>query len=419
MIELIVLLNEVIHIVGNLRRTVAATGFSNHTREICKSLNERNLLVVWCYIGNLGLHSSLGCLAKKRLNACVGVLDKRTGVAIEVDRLLRVKRHILARINLQNEVFKRTQTYDACNLGSLSLRNVVELAHLSRNLACIGNHFVHKIIGINHSALTRLHLAFRKLYHTIGEVHKVLAPLESELVEQKRKHLEVVVLLIAHHVDHLVDGIVLIAELCRTDVLSHIHRSAIAAEQKLMVESVTGEVCPHRAIIATIHNALFETFKHLLLSFQISVALVVYLIEIHTQTLVSLIKSGIYPLIHHAPHTAYALVAGFPLLEHLTSLLHKSGSLLSLLVAHTLLLQSIQLSLIVLVEEHIEIANEVVTLLPCRFRCHTIAPLLPCEHRLADVDTTVIHNVGFHHLIAISLHDERKAVAKQIVAHMS
>ena len=419
MIELIVLLNEVIHIVGNLRRTVAATGFSNHTREIGKSLNERNLLVVWCYIGNLGLHSSLGCLAKKRLNACVGVLDKRSGVSIEVNRLLRVERHILARINLQNEVFKRTQTYDACNLGSLSLRNVVELAHLSRNLACIGNHLVHKIIGINHSALTRLHLALRKLYHTIGEVHKVLAPLESELVEQKRKHLEVVVLLIAHHVDHLVDGIVLIAEFCSTDILSHIHRSAIAAEQKLMVESVTGEVGPHRAIFAAIHDALIESFEHLLLTFKISVALVVYLIEINAKTLVGLIKSGINPLIHHAPHTADTLITCFPLLEHLASLLHKRRSLLRLLIAHTLLLEGLQLRLIVLVEEHIKVADEVVALLSGSFRRNTIAPLLPSKHRLTDVNTAVIHNICFHHLIAISLHDERKTVTKQIVANMA
>ena len=40
-------------------------------------------------------------------------------------------------------------------------------------------------------------------------MHEVFAPLEAEFVEQDAQHLEVVVLLIAHHVDHLVDGEVL------------------------------------------------------------------------------------------------------------------------------------------------------------------------------------------------------------------
>ena len=62
-------------------------------------------------------------------------------------------------------------------------------------------------------------------------MHEVLTPVEAELVEEDREHLEVVVLLVAHHVDHLVDGVVLEAELGGTDVLSHVYRCAVATEQ--------------------------------------------------------------------------------------------------------------------------------------------------------------------------------------------
>ena len=57
-----------------------------------------------------------------------------------------------------------------------------------------------------------------------------------------------------------------------------------------------------------------------------------------------------------------------------------------------------------LVERHIEIANEVVALLSYLFWCDAIAPLLPCEHGLTDVNTSVVHNVGLYHLVAVGFH---------------
>ena len=80
-----------------------------------------------------------------------------------------------------------------------------------------------------------------------------------------------VVLLVAHHVNHLVDWIVLVAKLGSTDVLSHIHRSAIATEQKFLVESVAGEVCPNRTILTTIEKTFLQSFEHLLLAFKVGV----------------------------------------------------------------------------------------------------------------------------------------------------
>ena len=53
-------------------------------------------------------------------------------------------------------------------------------------------------------------------------MNKVFAPFEAEFVEEDGEHLEVVVLLVAHYVNHLVDGEVLETEFGGTDVLCHI-----------------------------------------------------------------------------------------------------------------------------------------------------------------------------------------------------
>ena len=51
---------------------------------------------------------------------------------------------------------------------------------------------------------------------------KILAPSESETIEKQRQHLEMIVLLVAHHIYHAVDRIVAVAEFRSADVLGHI-----------------------------------------------------------------------------------------------------------------------------------------------------------------------------------------------------
>ena len=60
----------------------------------------------------------------------------------------------------------------------------------------------------------------------------------------------------------------------------------------------------------------------------------------------------------------------------------------------------LQFNLIVLVEGNVAVADEVVALLACAFGRGTIEPLLPSKHRLADVDATVVDDVGLHYLVA-------------------
>ena len=60
------------------------------------------------------------------------------------------------------------------------------------------------------------------------------------------------------------------------------------------------------------------------------------------------------------------------------------------------------------IEEDIEIADKVVALLSCLLWRDAVAPLLPRKHRLTDVNTAVVHNVGLHHFVAVSLHNLRQ-----------
>ena len=72
-----------------------------------------------------------------------------------------------------------------------------------------------------------------------------------------------------------------------------------------------------------------------------------------------------------------------------------------------------------LVEGHIEVADKVVALLAGLFGGYALAPLLPCQHGLADMDAAVVYDIGFDHLVAVGLEDLRQRVAEQIVADMA
>ena len=63
------------------------------------------------------------------------------------------------------------------------------------------------------------------------------------------------------------------------------------------------------------------------------------------------------------------------------------------------------------IKKNIEIADKVVALLACLLWRDAVAPLLPRKHRLTDVNTTVVHDVGLHHFVAVSLHNLRQRPA--------
>ena len=244
-------------------------------------------------------------------------------------------------------------------------------------------------------------------------MNQLFAPLEAEAVEEDREHLEVIVLLVAHHIDHLVDGKVGEAHLGGANILGHIYAGAVRAQQQLLVEALVGEVGPYRVVIFAEEQALSQSLFHLLLAYEVGVRLVINLIEAHAQGLVGLVEASIHPVVHLCPQGAHLGVVVLPFHQHLVSLFHQGalslgflfGSLFGHALGHKLCLQGFHLFAVVLVKGYIVVANEVVALLAAGFGCFAIAPLLPCQHRLADVYAAVVHNVCLHHAVAVGLHN--------------
>ena len=109
----------------------------------------------------------------------MGVLDEGACVAVEVDALFRIEEHVLTGIHLQDEVFQGAHTHDVGNLVALLLAHIGELTQLDGCLQGIIHHQLHQVVGIHHSTLTTLHLTVGQFHHTVREVYKFLAPLES------------------------------------------------------------------------------------------------------------------------------------------------------------------------------------------------------------------------------------------------
>ena len=364
-------------------------------------------------------NACFGRLAQDGLDAGVSILDERTGIAIEVDGFLGVERHVLAGIYLQNEILQRTQTYDAGDVIGLGLRQTVQLTQLATGFLGGVDHLFHQVVSIDYRTLTALHLAFGQFHHTIGEVYQALAPLKAQTVEQDGQHLEVIVLLVAHHVDHLVDGIVGETLFGRTDVLRHVDRRTVSTEQQLVVEAFAREVGPHGTVFLAVEKTFLQSFEHFLLAFQVCVRFVVYLVEADAHHLVSFVEAGIYPVVHLLPQGTYFRVTSLPLHEHLAGFLHQGrfsfGLSLGFFLVHAFGLilghQLLHFSLEVFVESHVVVTNEVVTLFAARLGRLAVAILQPRQHRLADVDTAVVHDVGFHHTVAVGGNDIGQGVA--------
>ena len=78
-----------------------------------------------------------------------------------------------------------------------------------------------------------------------------------------------IILLVAHHIDHLINGIILEAHFGRADILRHINTGAIAAKKQLLIQALVGEVCPDGVILMTLEEPLCETLFNLGLSLQV------------------------------------------------------------------------------------------------------------------------------------------------------
>ncbi len=250
-------------------------------------------------------------------------------------------------------------------------------------------------------------------------MHQVFAPAEAETVEQQREHLEVIVLLVAHHIYHAVDGIVVVPHLGGADVLGHVYRGTVGAQQQLVVEPLGGEVGPYGAVVAAVEQPLVEALEHLGLALEIGLRLIVDFVEVYAHAAVGVVKSGVHPAVHALPQGAHLGVAVFPAPQHLAGLSHQGRRLLGLVFGHTLVHELLDLGLEMAVKVDVAVADEMVALDTAALGSGAAGPLLPRQHRLADMYAAVVDDIGLHHTVATRGENLRQRVAQQIVAHMA
>ena len=176
MVELIILLHEVVDVVRDDCRAIGASCF---LYDVCifSDLSDELLLLGGdgkpCE-GRGESDTQLLCFTKEAADTSVGVLDKGACVPVEVNTLLGVEGHVLARVNLEDEVLQRAQTYTASDFGGFFSGHILALTLLFGDGSCCSDHLVHKVIGIDDRTFTALHLAVGELDHTIAEVHEPL-----------------------------------------------------------------------------------------------------------------------------------------------------------------------------------------------------------------------------------------------------
>ena len=210
MVELIIFLYQFVCIVCKNRRIIITAGLTYYVCKIGKHLNQSFFFgtqfhTCWNYSRNGD--TSFCSFTQDRLDTSVSILDKRSCITVEVDRFFRVERHVLACIHFQDEVLQSTQTDNTCDVVCLFLSQSVQFAQFTAGFLSCFYHSLHQVVGINNRTFTALHLTFRQFYHAVREVNQILTPFKSQLVEQNRKYLEVIILFISNDIDMLVEVI--------------------------------------------------------------------------------------------------------------------------------------------------------------------------------------------------------------------
>ncbi len=80
----------------------------------------------------------------------------------------------------------------------------------------------------------------------------------AQFLEDELQHLKVVVLLVAHDINHVVELVILEPAVGRAEVLRHIDRGAVAAQEQFLVQPVGRKVDPDRIVVAAVEHTLAE-----------------------------------------------------------------------------------------------------------------------------------------------------------------
>ena len=246
----------------------------------------------------------------------------------------------------------------------------------------------------------------------------MVAPVVSEFLEHEFQHLEVVVLLVAHHIDHIVEVVLFKTTIGRSQILRHVDRRAVAAQQQFLIQSVGREVDPDRPVLLAEKDPHVQPLLHDVLTQQIGLRLVINLVEIDSQRLVGNIETVVYPTVHHLPQPVDLGVFGLPAAQHLLRFEHQRRLFLRLLLRQSGGRQLLDLLLVVPIELDIVLAHQMVALHPRRSGGLAAAIAFPRQHRLADVDTAVVDQIDLNDVVTVGPQNLRDRIAQQIVTDM-
>ena len=286
---------------------------------------------------------------------------------------------------------------------------LVLLTHVGQLAGLVGSgsrllvHLLDEVICIHNGSLTGFHLALRQLDHSVGKMEYVVGPSESQLLEDQFQHLEVVVLLVADHIDVRVKVIFSETPFGRSQILGDVNRRSVRTDEQFPVKSVGREVAPDGAVRILHEHAHIQSLLNQLLTKKIGLGLVVNLVESDSESLVGLVEALEHPAVHPGPKVADLLVAGLPFLEHLVGFLEARGLLLGGLLVHSPGNQLLDFLLVDVVESHVHIPDKMVALDPRGLRSRAVADLQPCKHGLADVHSPVVDKSSLDHVVAAGL----------------
>ena len=381
-----------------------------------QALNQLAFLVGQRYVGRVeckqrllrrGGRAGRGVeLAAERADARVRVLDERAGIAVEVDGFLWIEQHVLDRIHFEQEVFECAQRQRAVKRARFRFGQLGRLAERFGCLAGRAFHLVHQVVGIHHRALARFHLAFGQFHHAVGEVDDFVAPGIAEFFQHPFQHVEMVVLFVAHHVNQPVGLPFLVAQSSRAQVLRHIDRSAVFAQQQFLVQALVAQVGPHRAVFLADEHAVGQAFLHNSLARQIGLRFVIGLVEVDAQAVVSLLETLVNPAVHHVPKVERLLVTGFPQPQHFPRLQHQRRLVFGFVLLDFFSLHDgLGLFGQFLAEHDVVFAHEVVALHAGGGRRFAARKQFPREHGFADMDAAVVDQIDFLDVFAGTFQD--------------
>ena len=127
-------------------------------------------------------------------------------------------------------------------------------------------------------------------------------------------------------------------------------------------------------------NAHLQSLLHQGLAEQIGLRLVIYSVKRDSKVGISLVEAVIHPRIHLLPKSADFRVSLLPFEQHFLCLFKTRSILFGLLLRHSAGDKFFHLFLVDVVESHIAVTHEVVSLLAGDLWSLTVCGLQPCKH---------------------------------------